>query len=928
MRKVMLLCAGVLAVAAGVALGDVRPIRLTCEYMANPVGIDAAGPRLAWALESDQRGQVQTAYQVLAAGSEEALKADRGDLWDSGKVASNESINVVYGGKPLASGQGAFWKVRAWDKDGKASPWSEPALWEMGSLRPEDWTGKWICSDKPLPQRPEDFYADSPAPMFRKEFAVTGRVRRARAYVSGLGYYELRINGRKVGDRMLDPAWTSCAKRVLYSTYDLTDLLQEGSNAVGIVVGNGWYNPLPLKMWGRLNLREHLTVGKPRAIVQLDIEYADGTRDRVTTGPDWKVGDSPIVRNSVYLGELYDARKEQPGWDKPGFNDAGWRPAVAADELVGPLRAQMQPPIRVTRTVKPIGSSQPKPDVHIFDMGQNFAGVARLRVKGKAGARVNLRYGELLYPDGTLNGMTAVAGQIKKAGAGGPGAPDVAWQEDSYILKGQGEEEFAPQFTFHGFRYVEVTGLGQDVELLSLERLRMNADIEPAGSFACSSEMFNRIQKMCEWTLLSNMFGLASDCPQREKFGYGGDLVAASEFGMLNFDMAGFYAKVVRDFGDAARDNGGLTETAPFVGIDDEGLEKGVGPIGWGTVHPMLLWQLYQYYGDRRLLEEQYETARRWVEFLAAHAPGGIITKCIGDHESLVPKATAVTSTAYYWYNAALVARMAGVLGKADDAKRYAALAESIKEAFNKRFLKAQTGQYDIGTQAAQAFALYFNLVPAEHREKVLGVLVDDIVNKHGGHLTTGIYGTKYMLNALADAGRSDAAYTIVNQRDFPGWGYMLERGATTLWEHWEFSDDVYSHNHPMFGSVSEWFYKVVAGINVAVDAVGADKLVVRPAPVGDLTWVQGEYRSIRGKVASKWRIEGDKFFLEVQVPVGATAEVYLPARDAAAVFEADKPADQAPGVQFLRAAGDGVVYRIGSGTYNFFVKEYGKRRR
>jgi alpha-L-rhamnosidase len=293
-----------------------------------------------------------------------------------------------------------------------------------------------------------------------------------------------------------------------------------------------------------------------------------------------------------------------------------------------------------------------------------------------------------------------------------------------------------------------------------------------------------------------------------------------------------------------------------------------------------------------------------------------------------VPKATAVTSTAYYWYNAALVARMAGVLGKADDAKRYAALAESIKEAFNKRFLNAQTGQYDIGTQAAQAFALYFNLAPAEHREKVLGVLVDDILNKHSGHLTSGILGTKYMLNALADAGRSDAAYTIVNQKDFPGWGHMLERGATTLWEHWEFSDNVYSHNHPMFGSVSEWFYKALAGINVADDAVGADKFVLWPNPAGDLTWAQGEYRSIRGRVASKWRVEGDKFFMEVQVPVGATAEVHLPARDAAAVFEGDQHADQAPGVQFLRAAGNTVVYRVGSGTYNFFVKEYGKRRR
>ena len=907
----------VMAVPA-VAYGDVRPARLTCEYLVNPMGIDVTAPRLAWVLESEERGQRQTAYRVLVAGSEEQLKADVGDLWDSGKVESRDGINVAYAGKPLASGQQAWWKVRVWDKDGKESGWSEVASWEMGLLQPEDWKAKWITDVKPLPDKPEEFYKDDPAPLFRSEFAVTGKVRRARAYASGLGYYEMRCNGYRVGNHALDPGWTSYAKRVLYSTYDVTSLIKGGKNAVGLMVGNGWYNPLPLKMWGWLNLREHLRVGRPMVIMQLDIEYENGTHQMVATGPGWKQADGPILRNSVYLGEVYDARREQAGWDQAGFADGTWRPVVQADSHVGPLRAQMQPPVRITNVLKPIAFRQPEAGVRIFDMGQNFAGVIRIVLNGKSGTRVTFRYGELLDKDGKLNGMTSVAGQAKGKGRGGPGAPDVAYQTDEYILKGGGDEEFSPRFTFHGFRYVEVTGLGEETGMRGLEGLRMNSDVQQVGRFACSSEMFNRIQKMCEWTLLSNLFSVESDCPHREKFGYGGDIMAASEFAMLNFDMAAFYAKVVRDYQDAARDNGALTETAPYVGISDEGLEKGPGPIGWATVHPLLLAQLYQYYGDRRLLEEQYETARRWVEFLKSHAKDDCIEKCIGDHETLAPKEIPLTSTAFYYYNVATVARIAGIIGRADDAKAYSALAEKIREAFNRRFYKAGTARYEPDTQANQAFALYFGMASPDQRAGAIRALVEDVETKHAGHLTTGIFGTKYMLNVLSDVGRADVACNIVSRKDFPGWGHMLEGGATTLWEHWEFSDNTFSHNHPMFGSVSEWFYKAVAGISVADDAVGADKFVIRPNPVGDLTGAEGDYMSARGRVAARWRIEGGKFTLETTIPPGTTATLYLPGSDRAGVRESGQPADQAVGVRFLRAEPGRLVYSLEAGKYVF----------
>jgi alpha-L-rhamnosidase len=896
----------------------VLPTRLRCEYATKPLGIDTTRPRLSWVLESPERNQVQTSYRVLVADSLERLAGDQGDLWDSGRVASNQSVHVVYEGKPLLSGVRAWWKVRAWDRSGAASPYSEPAWWEMALLSPADWHGKWIRSSAPPPAGEEGMYADRPTPLLRKEFVVSKEIKRARAYISGLGYYELHINGAKVGESVLDPGWTTYSKRVLYSTYDVTDQLKSGRAAVGIILGNGWYDPLPLRMWGRFNLREALTVGRPRAILQLNIEYADGTKDEVVTDESWKVGDSPIIRNSVYLGEVYDARREQPGWDKPGFDDRNWGAAVPAAEPIGPLRAQTQAPIKCTLVIKRVRLTEPKPGIFIFDMGQNFAGWVRLNVKGPAGTKVQLRYGELLHPDGTLNPMTSVAGQVKRAGMGGPGAPPIAWQSETYILKGDGTEVYTPHFTFHGFRYVEVTGYPGKPELGAIEGHRLNSAVEPVGTFSCSNEMFNRVQEMVRWTLLSNLFSVQSDCPHREKFGYGGDIVASSEMAIFNFDMARFYAKAAQDLADAVRPNGGMTETAPFVGIADAGLGEQSGPIGWGTAYPLLQWQLYQYYGDRRILEEHYEVTKRWVDLLRSKAVGQILDNGISDHESLVPKPVALTGTAFYHYNALLLSRIAGVLGRTADAERYAALAKEIKEAFNRRFLKPGTGRYDTGTQACQAFALFFDLVPQAERQAAVDVLVNDVMIAHKGHLSTGIFGTKYMLHALSLVGRADIAYTIVNQRTFPGWGHMLDRGATTLWEHWEFSDNTFSHNHPMFGSVSEWFYRLLAGIDPDPAAVGFNRVIIRPHVVGDLSWAKASYDSVRGRILSDWRLEGDRLILKASVPPNTTATVCVPTKDASKITESGQPPDRAEGVRFLRTEGGFAVYQVGSGDYEF----------
>ncbi|MGC8746901.1 MAG: family 78 glycoside hydrolase catalytic domain, partial [Candidatus Saccharicenans sp.] len=464
---------------------EFRPVNLRTEFQVNPLGLGTLTPRLSWNIEASRCNFRQSAYQILVSCSPEELAADRGTLWDSGKVESNETILIPYAGAPLSSGQRCFWKVRLWDESGRVSVWSSPAFWEMALLYPEDWKAQWIYDGKPTPTRDEDFYRDDPAPLFRKVFSLDQKPVKARLYLTGLGYYEASLNGQRLGDHWLDPGWTDYADRILYSTYDVTAALNKGKNCLGVILGNGWYNPLPLQMWGRLNLREHLTIGRPRLIAQLEIFFANGSSTIITTDTTWKVREGPILRNNIYLGEVYDARDEIPGWNTPDFDDADWRQAKLASPPGGRLEAQSQPPIKIKDEIYPVRLSEPRPGVFIFDLGENFAGTVRLRLRAPRGTRIQLRYGELLYPDGTLNPMTSVCGQIKGlrpdgTSIGGPGAPEIAVQQDVYICKGEGEEVYIPRFTFHGFRYVEVTGFPGRPAPQTITGLRLQANVEPA----------------------------------------------------------------------------------------------------------------------------------------------------------------------------------------------------------------------------------------------------------------------------------------------------------------------------------------------------------------------------------------------------------------------------------------------------------------
>lgn len=895
-------------------------VDLRCEFRVDPLGIEAAQPRLSWVLESSAgaRDQRQHAYRILVASSPLLLSQGKADLWDSGKVTSGEQNNISYLGKRLESEQTCYWKVRVWD-NADVPRWSEPARWEMGLLDPHDWVGQWLNDGRQNPAADAAFYLEDPAPLFRKEFEVRGQIRRARLYITGLGCYEASINGERVGDQVLDPGWTDFGERVFYSVYDVTPRpgnlrtprkLVPGMNCLGIVLGNGWYNPLPLRMWGNKNLREHLAVGRPRVIAQLRLEYSDGTTQTIATDGSWKVGDGPIVRNNLYLGEVVDARKEQAGWNEPGFDDSLWRVPSIAQEPVGRLHAQPQPPIRITKQWPAIAVTEPKPGVFIYDCGENFAGWVRVALDVPPGTEIRLRYGELLHADGTLNPMTSVAGQIKGGSVGGPGAPPIAWQADTTIARGGGEI-YTPRFTFHGFRFVEITGLPERLPLESVTALRLNSDVESVGEFECSNPMLNAIQAMCRRTFLSNIFSVQSDCPHRERFGYGGDIVATSEAFIANFDMANFYAKAVRDWSDSALPDGMFTDTAPFVGIQYCG-------VVWAMAHPLLADQLHRYYGDRRIGEEEYEAAKKWLLLVERQTPDGIVKEGLSDHEGLAAAPAPEMVTPLYFQSAKLLASIAGRLGRGEDEAHFRQLAEKIRAAYVARYVEAESGKVGPETQASQSIGLWTGIVPDASRAKVLEFLIGAVREKQN-HLTTGILGTKFMLDALSREGHANLAYALVTQPDFPGWGWMLKNGATTLWEHWEFSDNTFSHNHPMFGSVSQWMMQWLGGIQPEVSAVGFDRIVIQPQTVSGLEWVRSSFRSIRGKIVSNWSRSGTGVTYEIEIPVNTRARIVLPATALEAVTEGGKPL---PASFHGRVARDGEVeLEVGSGRYAFQVE-------
>jgi alpha-L-rhamnosidase len=919
-----LLVALLLAPLAVPAAADLHPVDLRCDGQTD-MPVVRATPELTWRVESASRGQAQSAWQILVARNPRTLAEDQGDLWNSGKVAANRSPFVRYAGKPLTVGQRCHWKVRCWSADGQPSAWSAPAIWEVAPQSPADWQGaRWIDDGRAHPTRDEDFYLPDPAPLLRREFTLAKPVVRARLHVAGLGLCYTSLNGERLSDQFLDPPWTAFDKRILFRTLEVTAQLTAGTNCLGLTLGNGWYNPLPLRMWGQRNIRTSLATGRPRVIACLVAEHPDGTRTIITTGPGWTTTAGPTLRNSIYLGEERDSRQALPGWDRAGFEASPWQPARVTDDSLEPLQPLAMPPVRAEAPIPAVAVTTPSPGVFIVDFGRNFTGVPEVDLKVPAGAQIRFRFGEVLNPNGTLNPLTSVCGQIKgkrkgpddrEVSVGGPGAPAIAWQQDVFIARGGGREQYRPDFTFHGFRFMEITGLPEPPAPAACRGIPLHTDLPDAGTFACSDERLNRIQEMCRRTFLANAVSVQSDCPHRERFGYGGDIVATSEAFLMNFDMAGFYAKTVGDWSDAARPDGRFTDTAPFVGIDYCG-------VGWAMVHPLLLEQLHQHYGNRRLLEEQLPAAMRWLDGEAGRRRQGLVTSGLGDHEALAKAGGAVLTTPMFMDSARRIARLARWLGRQDEAGRYEKMADESAVAWATAFLNPATGQVGGGSQSEQAMALGFGGAPRAAQPAIFARLVESLnATNDSPRLSTGIFGTRFLLEELSRNGRGEVALALARRKTFPSWGWMLENGATTLWEHWAGSENTYSHNHPMFGSVSAWFFRWLGGIQPAVDAVGFDRMEIRPQVVSGLQWVKCSHRSIRGMIESNWSTTDTGVSFVFVIPPDTTALLELPARAADELTEGGRAVTDADGIKQLASGPTVRRLQVGSGRYQFLLQ-------
>ncbi|MBN1349412.1 family 78 glycoside hydrolase catalytic domain [candidate division KSB1 bacterium] len=884
--------------------------QLQCEYRINPTGVDIEIPHLSWILESALRGQKQTAYQILVASDPELLATGNADLWDSGKIESSQSSHIAYSGKQLASNQAAYWKVRVWDKDGMPSEFSATAKFTMALLHSNDWQAKWISRGESFePQNKETFYFSPPAnideipydassTLLRKEIQQSESIKRARIYVSGLGYYKLFVNGQKIGDYELTPAKTHYRKEVLYDTYDVTSLFKQPEIAIGIMLGNGWFNPL--KKWWSWRMQ---WFGAKRALFQLHLDYEDGTSEIICSDETWKTSAGPVISSCIYDGEIYDANREQPGWNQPGFDDSGWEPVTIVQAPGGRMISQMMEPVKITAEIEPVAIKNPKPGVFIVDMGQNFAGWIRLKMKGQRGSKVILRYAENLNKEGLLDVRTN----------------NLAGVTDTYILKGGGEEVFQPNFTFHGFRYVEITGFPGTPDSRDITGCVVHSGCDFTGTFECSNERINHIHRCTQWSQRSNMVGFPSDCPQRdERLGWLGDAHVTAEEAMLNFHTPLFYRNWLNGLRSNQNDAGDIPYISPRPFTD------GKGTPAWSSGYLLIVWYHYVHFGDIRILQENYDSMKRYADYLDSTATDYILPMdnygdwCSASLTGWWHRGEPLsTTTAYYFYNATLVSTVARILGKTADADQYAALTAKIKDAYNRKFFNSKTNQYENGSQFENSFPLLLGIVPEKLKPVILQKVIDDIVSNHEGHLTTGILGTKYMIDMLAREGRNDIAYLLANKTGYPSWDDML-KNRTTISENWNQSG---SNNHVMFGSIDTWFYRELAGIRVDESAPGFQKIIIKPFIAPQLSRVEATVKTIKGEVSSKWEFDAGNLDLSIRIPVNITAQVYIPAIDTASITEGNVLAVDAEGVRFNQLADNQAVFDVGSGSYHFKSK-------
>jgi alpha-L-rhamnosidase len=882
---------------------------LKCEYLKNPLGIDVIKPRLSWRMECNRRGAYQAAYQVLAAGSEAGISSGE-YLWDSGKVESDQCIQAEYHGPKLRSGQRVYWKVRVWDETGTITE-SKLSWWEVGLLNRSDWRAKWIGGQ--LAGGPR---TPVPLPYMRKKFVLEEIAVSARLYVSALGLVEPHLNGKVVGDDVLFPGWTNYHKRVQYRVYDVTNMIKEGHNVLGAVLGDGWY-------CGHVGWRDRGTYGdRPKLLAQLRIDLADGSTRWVVSDATWKIGYGPLLEADLIMGTSYDARREMPGWDTSNFEDQNW-PKV--EVFPNPEIAIVAAGTTVKRiedvkpTGDPVGISQWPDSRWIYDLGQNMVGRVRIKASAAAGTGIQLRFAEVLNPDGTLYTTNLRS----------------ARQTDYYTFKGDGVEEYEFPFTFHGFRYVEVRGFPEKMTKEMITGVVLHSEIKPAGTFECSEPLLNQLQHNIQWGQKGNYVDVPTDCPQRdERLGWTGDAQVFIRTATFNFDVAAFFTKWLQDMEDAQTESGSIPSTVPDTDIE----KTGDGGPAWADAFLICPWTIYQAYADQRMLAKHYAAYKRFINFLIGQSKNLIrchpdITTWAGFGDWLALDGSGRTDggtpkdligTAFLAYSTKLMSKIANQLGKVADQRHYARVYQDVKRAFNRRFV-TQDGLIIGGTQTAYVLALQFDLIPEKHRAVAMTELTRDI-EKRGMHLSTGFVGASYLPHVLSNNGRLDMAYALLNQKTWPSWLYAVTQGATTIWERWDgwthergFQDPgMNSFNHYAYGAIGEWIYAIVAGIDLDEGQPGFKHIIMKPRPGGEIKSAKATYDSIHGEILSDWKLVKNGFDWKLSIPANTTATIHVPGKPGSVVSEGDKDVLKATGVQFVREEENAMVYLLQSGSYHF----------
>lgn len=857
MKRIVFL---ILSLCVAVAIYGQKPVNLRCEYLEKPIGIDVDSPRLLWQIDDKRSGAYQQSYRVeVSTDSVSLLKGDP-DSWNSGEVASYRGL-AIYSGKELEPFKKYFWRVTISDQFGKSAS-SEISSFETGLRGEKQWKGSWISDGHDMGG---NSISAKSAPYFRKEFSVDKSIVSARAYIAVGGLYELSINGEKIGDHRLDPMYTRYDRRNLYVTYDVTEQLQQGDNAVGVLLGNGWYNHQSTAVWyfHRAPWRN-----RPTFCLDIHVNYSDGSSDVISTDRSWKNSAGPLIFNSIYTAEHYDAQLEQKGWDCANFDDSQWGASIIRAAPSQNIVSQQLHPIRNRASLKPVKVERvDDKDIFVVDFGKTIAGVTQIFAKGEKGDTIKLIHGEKLFDNGRVS-LDNLDVHYRPTDDTDP------FQTDIFILKGEGVEQFMPRFNYKGFRYVEVSS-SSDLEMTSEDILawEMSSDVPAIGNFNSSNSLINKLWEATNNSYLSNLFGYPTDCPQREKNGWTGDAHIAIETGLYNYDAITVYEKWLADHQDEQQPDGTLPSIIPTGGW---GYQWGNGP-DWTSTIAIIPWNIYLYYGDSRLLESCYENIKQYVDNITYKYPTGLTTWGLGDWIPVKSQSTVeFGSSIYYYVDTKILANAAKLFNRVDDYEKYTALAEKIKKAFNEKYLNRENGVYDKGIQTQQSSTLYWDIVPEDMKSKVVKALAES-VEADDCFVDVGLLGSKTILNALSDNGYADLAYKMVSKDTYPSWGYWIATGATTLYEAWDETQGEVSLNHIMFGEISAWFYKALAGIKVDSEEPGFKNILLQPNFVDGLSYAGATFDSPYGVIEAKWRREGKKVLYEIVIPPSATAELTVP---------------------------------------------------